>query len=154
LDEAEKAFAHMVKLGAETRYLNTKFLFKVNSIDFGVVEEDTPEVKALISRYPLQLRQIAKHFSYNQDCLLIVGHSSKTGTPEYNRQLALERAQTIQALLHADFPSILSRTVAQGKGFDECVVCTGSDDNLDAIDRRVEFKVMPCEELNSRYSMF
>jgi len=147
LEQAKKAFAKMVELGAETGNLNTKFLFKVNSTEFGSVAEDTAATKELIEQYPLQLHQIGKYFSQSEACLLIAGHSSHTGNPNYNRQLSLSRAQKIQQLLEEDFSTIHSRIMTEGKGFDECIVCTGSDDEIDAVDRRVEFKAIDCDRL-------
>ena len=151
IEQAEITFAKMVALGAESGNLNTKFLFKVNSTEFGSVAEDTEATKELIEQYPLQLHQIGKYFSQSENCLLIAGHSSHTGEPDYNRQLSLRRAQKIQQLLEADFPSIQPRTMNEGKGFDECIVCTGSDDEIDAVDRRVEFKAIDCKQLTDEF---
>jgi hypothetical protein len=36
------------------------------------------------------------------------------------------------------------RTTPSGKGFRENLVGSGSDDAVDALDRRVEFRIVPC----------
>jgi outer membrane protein OmpA-like peptidoglycan-associated protein len=133
--EAENAFGKMVSLGIANDNLSVKFLFEVASDGFKRDKRD---------EFVLWLRQIGKRFSETGLCLNIEGHSSRSGTPEFNEKLSLERAESIQKRLAPYFDNVGSRTRAVGKGFSENYVGTGADDESDAVDRRVEFKIVQC----------
>jgi outer membrane protein OmpA-like peptidoglycan-associated protein len=137
-DDAEKTFGKLVSLGVEKRNLSVKFLFLVNS---------TGLYKGMRNQYDIWLRQIGKYFNNSGGCLNIVGHSSHTGTLEYNDKLSLRRAKSIQQLLQNNFHDVMQNSKAIGKGFRENIVGSGTDDVQDAIDRRVEFKVVECSEI-------
>ena len=77
-------------------------------------------------------------------CLQVVGHTSRTGTVEYNDQLSQRRALYIKQRLETEAAELAPRTRASGMGYRENLVGTGTDDIRDAIDRRVEFKVDAC----------
>ena len=77
----------------------------------------------------------------------ISGHASRSGKAEYNKKLSERRAQKIRKRLQEVSPAIAKKTVAVGRGFEENIVGTGSDDIRDAIDRRVEFKVLDCGKM-------
>ncbi len=136
--EAEAAFTRIIELSVE-RYgrLTVKFLFAVNSADFTGDAE-------MRDQYDLWLRQIGRYFRETDQCLRIAGHSSRTGTAEFNDQLSLARAENIQRLLKPSFPSIMTRSEAVGMGFRENIVGIGTDDERDALDRRVEIAIVPC----------
>lgn len=139
--DAEQALAKLLSVSVqETHKLNMKFLFKVNSADF--IEET-----ALRQEYSFWLQQIIKYFQNNDRCFQIVGHSSHTGTATYNDKLSLSRAKKVQQLMKIDFPAVLQRAKAVGKGFRENLVGSGTDDARDAIDRRVEIVVVSCSKL-------
>ena len=74
----------------------------------------------------------------------IVGHSSATGTEAANDPLSLRRAQYIRQRLGAESPEVARRTRTQGMGSRHNIVGTGTDDVVDALDRRVEFAVVEC----------
>lgn len=135
---AEQAFAQIVALSVE-RYgrLTVKFLFDVNSADF-------PRDSAIRSQYDLWLRQIGQYFRGTDHCVQIVGHCSKSGTEQWNDQLSLQRAERIRNLLQASFPDVKARSKAIGKGYSENIVGSGTDDERDAVDRRVEIKLVKC----------
>lgn len=140
--EAEAAFARIVELSVE-RYgrLTVKFLFDVNSADFAGSAE-------MQDQYDLWLRQIGRYFRNTEHCLRILGHCSRTGTAEFNDQLSLIRAQNIQRLLKPSFPSVMARSEAVGMGFKENIIGTGTDDERDALDRRVEIDIVPCSAIH------
>lgn len=54
------------------------------------------------------------------------------------------RAAATKACLEASAPSLAQRTVASGMGSRQTMVGTGRDNASDALDRRVEFKVIGC----------
>ncbi len=79
-------------------------------------------------------------------CLTVVGHTSRTGGEQLNRALSLRRAQAVRERLVREAPTLArgQRVRTEGRGWDENIVGTGSDDMRDALDRRVEFKVASC----------
>jgi outer membrane protein OmpA-like peptidoglycan-associated protein len=136
-DEAEKAFAKIVALGLATNSLSVKFLFKPGSTDFIA----DPKVSG---PYNMWLRILAREVAASKSCLNIVGHTSHTGTEQFNDRLSLQRAVTIQRKIEALAPETAGRLVSVGVGFRENLVGSGTDDLRDALDRRVEFKVRSC----------
>ena len=57
--------------------------------------------------------------------------------------LASERL-VLRSLVETDVPALKTKTRAFGKGSQETLIGIGSDDARDALDRRVEFKVVDC----------
>ena len=136
-DAAESAFGRIVALGLATNNLSVKFLFRPGSTEFIA---DTK----INASYVMWIRQIARETAAAKVCMLVVGHTSKTGTEQVNNRLSLQRGATIQRRLDSLVPEIAGRIQAVGMGFRENVIGTGTDDLRDALDRRVEFKVRPC----------
>jgi outer membrane protein OmpA-like peptidoglycan-associated protein len=56
----------------------------------------------------------------------------------------LQRAETVKRLLEAEVRSLSSKLRASGVGYRENIIGTGTDDERDAIDRRVVFKIVDC----------
>lgn len=137
MDAAEAAFGRIVALGLATNNLSVKFLFRPGSTDF------ISDSKVNAS-YAMWLKQIARETAAAKVCMLVVGHTSKTGTEQVNNRLSLQRGATIQRRLEFVAPEISGRIQPVGMGFKENVIGTGTDDLRDALDRRVEFKVRPC----------
>ena len=94
--------------------------------------------------YDLWVRQIARQASAAKVCMDVVGHTSRTGSEPYNDKLSLSRAAYIKQRLEAESKELIARTKSQGMGFHQNIVGTGTDDVRDALDRRVEFKIVPC----------
>jgi outer membrane protein OmpA-like peptidoglycan-associated protein len=136
-DEAEKAFAKIVAMGLVTNSLSVKFLFKPGSLDFLA----DPKVSGA---YNTWLKLIAREVAASKSCLTIVGHTSHTGTEQFNDRLSMQRAVAIQRRIEAQAPETAGRLVSVGMGFRENLVGSGTDDLRDALDRRVEFKVRNC----------
>jgi outer membrane protein OmpA-like peptidoglycan-associated protein len=134
--DAEEAFGKIAALGLATSNLAVKILFQPGSIDF-LGEAAT---------YAMWLRQIARAAQASDLCLTVVGHTSKTGGEAVNRALSLRRAQATRDRLVREAPALArgQRVRTEGKGWDETIVGTGTDDLRDALDRRVEFKVLNC----------
>ena len=76
--------------------------------------------------------------------LEIVGHTSRSGPEPLNERLSVLRAQAIKDRLETVAAELAKRTIVSGAGSRENLVGTGADDASDALDRRVEFKVIGC----------
>ena len=74
----------------------------------------------------------------------IVGHTSHTGSEPTNDALSLQRANFIRQRLAAEAPALGAETKTSGMGFRQNIVGSGTDNAVDALDRRVEFKIVPC----------
>jgi len=136
-NEATQAFGNVVDYGLKNQRLAVKFLFRPGSTDF----LPNPQVTG---PYDLWLKQIAQRTSQNKACLEVVGHTSRTGPEPLNDRLSLLRALYIKQRLEYTVPELSTRTIASGMGSKENLVGTATDDARDALDRRVEFKVVGC----------
>jgi outer membrane protein OmpA-like peptidoglycan-associated protein len=132
--QAEDAFISLVDYGLKNNRLGVKFLFRPSSTSFAT--ESTAD-------YVMWLRDIAGETDKNKSCLEVTGHTSATGATAINDRLSLLRAEYIQRRLQEDVPDLAKRTIANGVGSRENLVGTGTDNAADALDRRVEFKVLP-----------
>ena len=135
--EAEQAFARVVALGIAYNELGVKFLFNPGSTEFW----SDPKVSGA---YPMWLRQIARESTSAKVCMNIVGHTSHTGSEPTNDALSLQRANFIRQRLVGEASTLAAKTKTSGMGFRENIVGSGTDNAVDALDRRVEFKIVPC----------
>lgn len=135
--DAEQAFGRVVAFGLSQRNLGVKFLFNPGSTEFW----SDPKVSG---PYPLWLRQIARQAAAAKVCMNVVGHTSHTGSEQTNERLSQARASVIKQKLDADASELTTRTRASGMGWRENLIGTGTDDVSDALDRRVEFKIVSC----------
>ena len=136
-DDMVDAFGDLVDYGLGADQLMVKLLFKPGTTQF----IDNSQVT---EPYPMWLSQIATRARQKGACLEIVGHTSHTGLPQVNERLSVLRAQFVMDLLLTGAPDNRGRMIATGRGFKENLVGTGKDDASDALDRRVEFKVIGC----------
>jgi outer membrane protein OmpA-like peptidoglycan-associated protein len=63
---------------------------------------------------------------------------------QLNERLSVLRAETIRMTLEQADQRLMGRIIASGVGPRENLIGTGKDDASDALDRRVEFKVLKC----------
>lgn len=136
-DDAVEAFGDLVDSGLSGSQLMVKLLFQPGSTQFIANPRITEP-------YPMWLSQIATRARQKGACLEIVGHTSRTGLPQVNERLSVLRAQYVMELLQVGSPDSRSRMIATGRGYNENLIGTGRDDASDALDRRVEFKVIGC----------
>ncbi|MEO5843243.1 MAG: OmpA family protein [Caldimonas sp.] len=137
LPEAEQAFGRIVALGIAYNELGVKFLFNPGSVDFW----SDPKISGA---YAMWLRQIAREAVATKSCVAIVGHTSRSGPGPINDALSLKRAQYVRQRLALEASELGERTRAEGMGFRENIVGSGTDNGFDVLDRRVEFKIVPC----------
>ncbi len=135
--EAEQAFGKVVAFGIAYNELGVKFLFNPGSTEFW----SDPKVSG---PYGMWLRQIARESTTAKVCMTIVGHTSKTGSEPVNDALSLKRAGAIRERLAAEAAALSGKVKAEGMGFRQNIVGSGTDNAVDALDRRVEFKITPC----------
>jgi len=135
--DAERAFGDVVRVGLATNRLGVKFLFRPGSTDF--VSD-----ARLSAPYSMWMSQIARSASSRAACLQVVGHTSPTGPEPLNERLSVLRAENVKNRLEREAPQLKGRVIASGAGSREKLIGTGTDDVRDALDRRVEFKVVPC----------
>ncbi|MDQ2735984.1 MAG: OmpA family protein [Pseudomonadota bacterium] len=135
--EAEEAFGRIVSLGIAYNELGVKFLFNPGSTEFW----SDPKISGA---YGMWLRQIARQLVAAGSCMTVVGHTSKTGPAAINEAISLKRAAYIRERLAAEQPVLAGRTRAEGMGFRQNIVGSGTDNAFDVLDRRVEFKIIPC----------
>jgi outer membrane protein OmpA-like peptidoglycan-associated protein len=90
------------------------------------------------------LRQIAREATSAKVCMNIVGHTSRTGSEQANDALSLQRAGYVRQRLTTEAAELGPRTKPVGMGFRQNIVGSGTDNAVDALDRRVEFKIVPC----------
>ncbi len=135
--EAELAFGKVVAYGISYNQLGVKFLFNPGSTVFW----SDPKVSG---PYAMWLRQIAKEGTAAKACMNIVGHTSRTGSEQTNDALSVQRASYIRQRLSAEAAPLGERAKPSGMGFRENIVGSGTDNSVDALDRRVEFKIVPC----------
>ena len=135
--EAEQAFGRIVALGIAYNELGVKFLFAPGSVDFWA----DPKISGA---YQMWLRQIARGTVAAESCMSVVGHTSKSGPAAINDALSLKRATTVKQKLIVEQPVLATKTTAEGMGFRQNIVGSGTDNSFDVLDRRVEFKIVPC----------
>ncbi len=136
-DRAEAAFRNIVDYGLQHQRLAVKFLFRPGSTAFG---SDTK----LTEPYPIWLKAIAARAATGNACMEVTGHTSATGPEPLNERLSILRAEYVKSQLEVNAPALAKRTIANGMGSRQTMVGTGRDDASDALDRRVEFKVIGC----------
>jgi outer membrane protein OmpA-like peptidoglycan-associated protein len=135
--EAEEAFGRIVALGIAYNELGVKFLFNPGSTEFW----SDPKISGA---YGMWLRQIARQMVATGSCMKVVGHTSKTGPAAINEAISLKRATYIRQRLAVEQPVLATRTQVEGMGFRQNIVGSGTDNAFDVLDRRVEFKILPC----------
>lgn len=135
--EAERSFGRLVAYGIAHDQLSVRFLFNPGSTVFS----SDPKVSGF---YPMWLRQIAKEISATGTCVNVVGHTSRTGAAAANDQLSLQRAAFIRQRLLGEASALGPRLKSSGMGYKANIVGSGTDDAVDAVDRRVEFRLVPC----------
>jgi outer membrane protein OmpA-like peptidoglycan-associated protein len=137
-DEAAQAFGQIVDYGLKQNKLGVKFLFRPGSTLFWA----DPQVSG---PYPVWLRQIAQRSAQQDKCMEVSGHTSRTGPEPLNERLSLARAQYVKQRLEVGNAQLGKRIATVGKGSSQNISGLGTDDARDAVDRRVEFRVVDCK---------
>lgn len=136
-EAAQDAFGRLVASGLEAGHLPMKLLFRAGTANFNNVGD-------LAVQYQLWLSIMAREAGRVSACLKVVGHTSRTGSASANERLSLRRAEAVSKQLEGRDRSLRSRLSVGGVGSREALVGLGTDDQRDALDRRVEFRVVEC----------
>jgi outer membrane protein OmpA-like peptidoglycan-associated protein len=135
-EQAAEAFGGVVEYGLKNNSLGVKILFRPGSTALA----DDPR---LASPYDMWLHEIAVHSASGKACLQVTGNSSPSGSAAINEQLSQLRADYVKGRLETELPAMRGHVIATGVGAKNTMIGTGADDLSDALDRRVEFKVLP-----------
>jgi outer membrane protein OmpA-like peptidoglycan-associated protein len=136
--EAGEVFGRIVQTGLSSRNLPLKLLFAPGGTTLLATGD-------LAAQYGLWLHAVAgQSVQLGKDCLRVVGHTSRTGAAAANELLSQRRAAFVQQRLQQEQPRLAGRLQAHGLGSRENLIGLGTDDLRDALDRRVEFRVVEC----------
>lgn len=136
-EAAKDAFDKLVESGLELKRLPIKMLFEPGKTAFIRVGD-------LPAQYQIWVGSLAQQAGKIDSCVRIVGHTSRTGSARANETLSRQRAEAVQRLLEQNNRRLATRLSATGVGSKEALVGLGTDDQRDALDRRVEFRVVDC----------
>ncbi len=136
-DAARKAFDKLVDSGLEQKRLPLKLLFQPGKTTFNQVG-DLPD------QYRIWISSVAEQGAQSNVCIKVVGHTSRTGSARLNEALSRQRAEVVMRMLSQDKRTLAGRMTATGVGSKEALIGLGTDDLRDALDRRVEFRVVDC----------
>jgi outer membrane protein OmpA-like peptidoglycan-associated protein len=135
--EAADAAGQLAEYGLERKSFSMMFLFPPGRAQF------SPDRK-VSGAYPVLLKGVAVKTAATSECLQVIGHASRTGGEEANEKLSLARANYVKGQLESTAKPLAKRVSASGAGSREWLIGTGSDDMVDAVDRRVQIKVISC----------
>lgn len=136
-DAAKDVFGRLVEAGLELKRLPMKILFQPGKTTFN-------EIGDLPQQYQIWITSLAQQVGKVSACVRIVGHTSRTGSARANEILSRKRAEVMQRMLEQRNRTLATRLSASGVGSREALVGLGTDDQRDALDRRVEFRVVDC----------
>jgi outer membrane protein OmpA-like peptidoglycan-associated protein len=136
-DAARDAFGKLVDSGLESKRLPLKILFQPGKTSFNQIG-DLPQ------QYQIWISSLAVQAGKVDSCVRVVGHTSRTGSARANEALSRQRAETVERMLEQTNRSLAAKLTVSGMGSKEALVGLGTDDQRDALDRRVEFRVVDC----------
>ena len=136
-DDAAQELKRLVANGLAAGSLPLKVLFRPGSTVM-LPGADLRE------QYRQWIREVARQASARQACLRIVGNVSRSTSATASVELSQRRAATVRWLLAQAAPTSGNRFTAQGAGWRDNLIGSGHDDQRDALDRRIEFRVVDC----------
>lgn len=136
-DDAAQELKRIVANGLASKSLPLKVLFQPG----GTVMLPGADLR---EQYRQWIREVARQANAAQPCLRVVGHVSRSSAAPTSVELSQRRAATVRWLLAQAAPASSSRFTAQGVGWRDNLIGLGHDDQTDALDRRIEFRVVAC----------
>jgi outer membrane protein OmpA-like peptidoglycan-associated protein len=135
---ADAALGRLMEVAVRNGNVSLRLLFQVRSVEL----RDDLDVTA---RYQGWLKELARQVAASGKCLTVQGHASRSGKAEFNIQLSQARAGNVMNHLLRYYPGLKGKIRAEGRGFQDNIVGSGTDDAKDAIDRRVDFRISDCK---------
>ena len=136
-DEARDAFGKLVTSGLELKRLPMKLLFQPGRSH---LHHQRRPAGAVLDLARLAGRAGGPHAGLRAHRRPHQPHRQRAT----NERLSRQRAEAVQKMLEKDNRALSSKLSAAGAGSKEALVGLGTDDMRDAIDRRVEFRVVDC----------
>jgi outer membrane protein OmpA-like peptidoglycan-associated protein len=136
-DEAADELKRIVAMGLAAKSLPLKVLFQPGSTIMLAPAEQREQ-------YRVWIREVAREASASKACVRVIGHASRSDSASASVELSQRRAATVRWLMARAAPGSDARFTAQGVGWRDNLIGLGSDDQRDALDRRIEFRVVDC----------
>ncbi len=136
-DEAADELKRIIAQGLAAKSLSLKVLFQPGSTIM-------LPAAGLREQYRLWIREVAREANTSKACVRVVGHASRSDSAAASVELSQRRAATVRWLMARAAPASDSRFTAQGVGWRDNLIGLGHDDQRDALDRRIEFRVIDC----------
>jgi outer membrane protein OmpA-like peptidoglycan-associated protein len=133
--EAMKAFGRLVEMGLGNKRLAVQFGFSGASSSFAA--KDTRV-------YDGWLREIGQRAAKSNQCLEISGHVSRSANEAIADRLSQQRAEFVRQKLLSTAKGLDKKLTTVGQGARQNLVGTGSNNEVDVFDRRIEFKPVEC----------
>lgn len=103
---------------------------------------DRADLNASGSRQVIELGRALARAKMRPWSFLLVGHTDKRGSIVYNQNLSENRAYTVKMDLERQFPSLIGRLEAQGRGETE-LLYDGDSEEDHMLNRRVRVTILP-----------
>ena len=136
-DDAAQELKRIVANGLASKSLPLKVLFQPGTTIM-LPGADRRE------QYRQWIREVARQANASRQCLSVIGHASRGSAAAASVELSQRRAATVRWLLALAAPASSSRFTAHGAGWRDNLIGLGGDDMSDALDRRIEFRVVDC----------
>lgn len=105
-------------------------------------EFDRADLNARGNRQVLELGRALSRAKMRPVAFLLVGHTDQRGSRPYNQMLSERRAQTVKMELERQFPSLIGKLQATGRGETQ-LLYDGDDETDHMLNRRVKITLMP-----------
>jgi len=135
--ENAQAFGKIVDYGLDAGKLSLLLTFRPGATSLHGGTATAP--------YDMWLKTLAQHAAQRSSCMEVVGHASRGGPEPVNERLSALRAEHVRQRLVDEAPALEKRLLAAGYGSRENLIGTGKDNASDALDRRVEFRLLACQ---------
>lgn len=135
--DAAEAIGRIVAAGLAKASLELKVQFEPGSTTLlGPADQQ--------AQYRLWLREAARQAVARRACLRVIGHASRGSDAAAAQAQALRRAAVVRWILATEAPSNPKRFSAGSVGWSENLIGLGTEDPRDALDRRIELRVVAC----------
>ena len=136
-DDAAQELKRLVANGLTRKSLPLKVMFQPG----GTIMLPGADLR---EQYRQWIREVARQANATRQCLRVIGHASRSSAAPPSVELSQRRAATVRWLLAQAAPTSSSRFTAQGAGWRDNLIGLGGDDQTDALDRRIEIRVVDC----------